>query len=136
MNITELAVEKSPRTIETVTAVASSTATESLPCSSALIPSRMYLIEWQTASAVVSGRGKKSLENHAADDRPGELVLKLAVQCAGGVVRHEVHGLGLVKGKCGQCPDERGAVRAVGDHGVLRAVKDRDLSHAVDMSRR
>ena len=62
MNITELAVEKSPRTIETVTAVASSTATESLPCSSALIPSRMYLIEWQTASAVVSGRGKKSLE--------------------------------------------------------------------------
>ena len=46
MNITELAVEKSPRTIDTVTAVASSTATESLPCSSASIPSRMYLIEW------------------------------------------------------------------------------------------
>ena len=27
-------------------AVASSTATESLPCSSASIPSRIYLIEW------------------------------------------------------------------------------------------
>lgn len=46
MNITELAVEKSPRTIDTVTAVASSTATESLPCSSAERPSRIYLIEW------------------------------------------------------------------------------------------
>ena len=46
MNITELAVGKSPRTIETVTAVASSTATESLPCSSAVRPSRIYLTEW------------------------------------------------------------------------------------------
>ena len=62
MNITELAVGKSPRTIDTVTAVASSTATESLPCSSAEMPSRMYLIEWQMASAVVTGSGKKSFE--------------------------------------------------------------------------
>ena len=62
MNITELAVGKSPRTIETVTAVASSTATESLPCSSAERPSRMYLTEWKMASAVVSGSGKNSFE--------------------------------------------------------------------------
>ena len=39
MNMTELAVEKSPRSTETETAVASSTATESLPCSSAFSPS-------------------------------------------------------------------------------------------------
>ena len=41
MNMTEPAVAKSPRTIETVTAVASSTATVSFPCQSADRPSFM-----------------------------------------------------------------------------------------------
>ena len=41
MNITELAVEKSPLTSETVTAVASSTETESLPFKSDFSPSDM-----------------------------------------------------------------------------------------------
>ena len=64
MNITELAVEKSPRTIDTVTAVASSTATDSLPCHSAEIPSLMYFTERSSASAVVMGAGRNSLEMH------------------------------------------------------------------------
>ena len=55
MNMTEPAVLKSPRSIETVTAVASSTATESLPCQRALSPSLMYLTERNNAMAVVMG---------------------------------------------------------------------------------
>ena len=39
MNMTEPAVEKSPRRMDTVTAVASSTATDSLPCHKAFRPS-------------------------------------------------------------------------------------------------
>ena len=41
MNMTEPAVEKSPRSRDTVTAVASSTATDSLPCHRAFRPSLM-----------------------------------------------------------------------------------------------
>ena len=77
---------------------------------------------------------EEELGEHAADDRPGELVLKLAVQRPGGVVRHEVHGLCLVKRERRECPDERGAVRAVGDHGVLCAVVDRDLGNTVNIA--
>ena len=55
-------MEKSPRTIETVTAVASSTATESLPCHRAVSPSRMYFTERYRAMAVVMGAGRNSLE--------------------------------------------------------------------------
>ena len=64
MNITEPAVAKSPRAMDTVTAVASSTATDSLPCHSAESPSRMYFTERNTASAVVMGTGRNSLEIH------------------------------------------------------------------------
>ena len=64
MNITEPAVAKSPRAMDTVTAVASSTATESCPRSSAEIPSRMYFTERNSASAVVMGAGRNSLEMH------------------------------------------------------------------------
>ena len=63
MNMTEPAVSKSPRTIETVTAVASSTATESLPCSRALSPARMYLTERNSAMAICTGTGRNSREN-------------------------------------------------------------------------
>ena len=63
MNMTEPAVSKSPRTIETVTAVASSTATDSLPCSRALSPARMYLTERNSAMAVCTGTGRNSREN-------------------------------------------------------------------------
>lgn len=45
MNITDPAVLKSPRSMDTVTAVASSTATDSFPCHSAFSPSRMYFTE-------------------------------------------------------------------------------------------
>ena len=62
MNMTEPAVWKSPRTIETVTAVASSTATDSLPRSSADRPWRMYLTERMSASAVVMGAGRNRRE--------------------------------------------------------------------------
>ena len=64
MNITEPAVAKSPRAMDTVTAVASSTATDSLPCHSAESPSRMYFTERSSASAVVMGAGRNSLEMH------------------------------------------------------------------------
>ena len=64
MNITEPAVAKSPRAMDTVTAVASSTATDSLPCHSAESPSRMYFTERSSASAVVMGAGRNSLETH------------------------------------------------------------------------
>ena len=64
MNITEPAVAKSPRAMDTVTAVASSTATESCPRSSAEIPSRRYFTERRSASAGVMGAGRNSLEIH------------------------------------------------------------------------
>ena len=62
MNMTELAVEKSPRSTETETAVASSTATESLPCSSAFSPSWIYFSERTIAIAVVTGTGRNSFD--------------------------------------------------------------------------
>ena len=61
MNMTELAVEKSPRSIETETAVASSTATESLPCSSAFSPSWIYFSE-RTIAIAVTGTGRNSFD--------------------------------------------------------------------------
>jgi len=64
MNMTEPAVAKSPRNIDTETAAASNTATDSLPCHSAESPSRMYFTERNTASAVVMGAGRNSLEMH------------------------------------------------------------------------
>ncbi len=64
MNMTEPAVAKSPRAMDTVTAVASSTATDSLPCHSAESPSQMYFTERNTASAVMIGAGRNSLEMH------------------------------------------------------------------------
>ena len=64
MNITEPAVAKSPRAIDTVTAVASSTATDICPRSSAESPSRRYLTDRASAMAVVTGAGKNSLEMH------------------------------------------------------------------------
>ena len=62
MNMTDPAVLKSPRTMETVTAVASSTATLSLPWSRADRPSLMYFRDFTAAMAAVTGRGRKSLE--------------------------------------------------------------------------
>ena len=64
MNITEPAVAKSPRTMDTVTAVASSTATDSLPCHSAESPSRMYFTERKREMAVVTGTGRNRREIH------------------------------------------------------------------------
>ena len=63
MNITEPAVAKSPRTIETVTAVASSTATESFPCQRAFSPSLMYFTERNSVIAVATGTGRNSRLN-------------------------------------------------------------------------
>ena len=64
MNITEPAVAKSPRAMDTVTAVASSTATDSLPCHSAESPSRMYFTERKREMAVVTGTGRNRREMH------------------------------------------------------------------------
>ena len=61
MNITDDAVSKSPRTSETVTAVASSTATESFLCQSDFSPSPIYLTDRVMASAAATGAGKNSL---------------------------------------------------------------------------
>ena len=63
MNITEPAVAKSPRTIETVTAVASSTATESFPCQRAFSPSLIYFTERNSVIAVATGTGRNSRLN-------------------------------------------------------------------------
>ena len=62
MSMTEPAVAKSPRTIDTVTAVASSTATDSFQCHRARSPSLMYFAERITASADVTGAGRNRLE--------------------------------------------------------------------------
>ena len=62
MNITDPAVAKSPRAMDTVTAVASSTATDRRPCHRAESPSRMYFTDRMTASAVVTGAGRNSRE--------------------------------------------------------------------------
>ena len=61
MNMTEPAVAKSPRTIDTVTAVASSTATDSFQCHRARSPSLMYFAERMMASIMRMGAGKNIL---------------------------------------------------------------------------
>ena len=61
MNITEPAVEKSPRIRETVTAAASRTDTVSLPCHRAFKPLWIYLTARMAESTVRTGMGKNSL---------------------------------------------------------------------------
>ena len=61
MNITELAVSKSPRTMDTVTAVASRTDTARRPWSKEVSPARMYLTERNTAINVRMDIGRNSL---------------------------------------------------------------------------
>ena len=60
--MTEPAVSKSPRTRETVTAVASRTATVSFLCRRADSPSLMYFQDLTTAMTAVTGAGRKILE--------------------------------------------------------------------------
>ena len=69
----------------------------------------------------------------AAADGKDELVLILAVELPGGMLRHERDGLLRREGEDGQRPDEHGPVRMVGDDGVLRAVKDLDGGDAGDI---
>ena len=64
INMTEPAVLKSPRTIDTVTAVPSNTATDKFPCKSAERPSLMYFNERTTASAEVIDTGRNKLDIH------------------------------------------------------------------------
>ena len=60
--MTEPAVSKSPRTMDTVTAVASSTATDSFPCSRAFSPSLIYFTDLIREMIMVTGAGKNSRE--------------------------------------------------------------------------
>lgn len=59
LNITLPAVEKSPRRIDTATAVASRTATVSLPFASAASPARIYRNDLHTAISARRGYGRK-----------------------------------------------------------------------------
>ena len=89
--MTELAVEKSPRSIETETAVASSTATESLPCSSAFSPSWIYFSERTIAIAVVTGTGRNSFDAVRRSD-----VCLLVVDSSEGLTEQDVKIIGYV----------------------------------------
>ena len=60
MNMTEPAVAKSPRTMDTVTAVASSTDTVKRPWSRDVRPALIYLAERKMAMAVRMGEGRNS----------------------------------------------------------------------------
>ena len=80
------------------------------------------------------GEREEELRDHAADHRPRELVFKFAVERTRRVVGDETHRLGRVKRKRRECTHERGTVCAVDDHGVLRAVKNRNLAHAVHIA--
>ena len=79
------------------------------------------------------GIGQEQPGERAAADRKDKLVLILAVELPGGMLRHERDGLLRSEGEGGQRPDERGPVRLVGDDGVLRAVKDLDGGDAGDI---
>ena len=61
MNMTELAVSKSPRIMDTVTAVASSTETARRPWSREVSPALMYLMERKMAMNVRMDMGRNSL---------------------------------------------------------------------------
>ena len=64
-------------------------------------------------------------------DGDSQLVLKLPVQCPGGMLRHQLHSLRLGEGECRQRGDNVLPFPAVHHHRVLRPVVDFDGAHAV-----
>ena len=73
MNMTLPAVPKSPRRRDTVTAVASRTATVSLPFASAARPARMYRNDLHTARNARMGYGRNALDSVRRSTTPTSL---------------------------------------------------------------
>ena len=76
------------------------------------------------------GHRQEQLGDAPPHDGHGQLVLKLPVQSAGGVLRHQIHSLGLGERESGQRGDDCAALRGIKHHGVLRPVIDLDLRYA------
>ena len=131
MNMTELAVEKSPRSIETETAVASSTATESLPCSSAFSPSWIYFSERTIAIAVVTGTGRNSFDAVRRSTAIASLSSNSRFSVTGSVLRDKLHRLRCGKRKRRQRIYHCGALCAVAYDRVAGAVVHLHLVNAV-----
>ena len=77
------------------------------------------------------GRRQKQLGDASAHNGNCQLILKLPVQCTGGVLRHQLHGLRLGEGEYCQRTEYASALRVIEHHCVLRPVVDPDLPYAV-----
>ena len=77
------------------------------------------------------GGGEEQLGEDTAHHRHGQLVLELPVQSTGGVLRHQLHDLGLGEGEGSQCADHGATLAGVAHHGILCAVIDRYLGHTL-----
>ena len=78
-----------------------------------------------------NGRREEHFSHGAAQHREDELVFKLAVQCAGGVIRHKLHAFGFCERECRERTNKGCAVVLIDDDGVLCAVVDLNFLYAV-----
>lgn len=130
MNMTEPAVSKSPRTIETVTAVASRTATESFPQSSALSPSRIYLTERKAEMTARTGSGRKSLENVRRRTVMASLSSYSRFRARGVCAGTRSIASAFWNENAAKRAKNGCAVFLEADHRVTRAVKDLNIQNA------
>ena len=77
------------------------------------------------------GRRQKQLGDTPPHDGDSQLVLKLPVQCPGGMLRHQLHSFRLGEGELCQRTEYVSALRLIEHHRVLRPVVDPDLPYAV-----
>lgn len=80
------------------------------------------------------GEREEELRDHATDHRPREFVFKFTVEFARRMSGTRSIVSDLSNENAASACTSAARVRAVNDHGVLRAVKDRDLSHAVHIA--
>ena len=78
-----------------------------------------------------NGRREEHFGHGAAQHRKDELVFKLAVQCAGGVIRHKLHAFGFRERECRERTNKGCAVVLIDDNGVLCAVVNLNFLYAV-----
>ena len=77
------------------------------------------------------GRRQEQLGDTPSYNGDRQLVLKFPVQCAGGVFRHQLHGIRLGEGELCQRGNNVFPFPSVHHHRVLRPVVDSDLLYAV-----
>ena len=77
------------------------------------------------------GHRQKQLGDTSPHNGDRQLILKLPVQCPGGMLRHQLHSLRLGEGENCQRTEYASTLRVIEYHRVLRPVVDLDLPYAV-----